>query len=57
MIGTVTIVNVIAVTAVLILAFASFRSHGLGIGRGVQMAAIWGAIIVGLALLIQFVRG
>jgi len=53
MIGTVTIVGIIAALAVLVLAASRLRSHRLGFGRTAQMAFAWLVIILVLVFVIQ----
>lgn len=48
-----TIVSIIAVIACLILATRGAPFRDLGMNKAIQYAAIWGAIIIGLVLVIQ----
>jgi hypothetical protein len=48
-----TIVSIIAVLGALILATSSAQFRDLGMSRMFRLALIWGAIIVGLVLVVQ----
>lgn len=50
---TATIVSMIAILGSLILVLRNSEIRSLGAGKALRMAAIWGAIIVGLVLVIQ----
>ncbi|GGB98337.1 hypothetical protein GCM10011494_16040 [Novosphingobium endophyticum] len=48
-----TIVSIIAVLGALILATSSAQFRNLGMSRMLRLALIWGAIIIGLVLVVQ----
>jgi hypothetical protein len=48
------IVAIISLLGALILAWSGLQSHNLSTSRKLKMAAIWAAIIGGLALLLSF---
>lgn len=48
------IVSIIAVLGALVLATSNAQFRNLGMKRMIRLALIWTAIIVGLALVIQF---
>ncbi|WP_395333110.1 hypothetical protein WBP06_06785 [Novosphingobium sp. BL-8H] len=51
--NTATIVGVISVIGALILVTSNSRFRQLGFAKGLKLALIWAAIIIGLVLLIQ----
>lgn len=51
--NTATIVGVISVIAALILVTSNSKFRELGFSKGLKLALVWAAIIIGLVMLIQ----